>query len=195
MFHGEMNTPRVMRHAAEHRKLQSKADQIAHIHPAIIRHSIDHAVTESQGKAGFSPHDLAAIQLWTRTCAFTLILVPLRLWYRPLWRRRALELKRFLGTCGKRCVVAPASYLDRQPRLQNARLVAASRQARVSATDRMIVMAKLDEAATLSLTDASMLVHAADPAAAVLSLVSQRALSLDPDQTIGPHTVLSMRAD
>lgn len=194
MDYGETLPPRVIRHVSEHRKLLTKADQIALIHPSVHRHAVDYAAAESIGKAGFLPHDLACIQLWTTRCiTFTLILIPLRLYYRPLWRRRAFELKAYLQATGKRCILAPASYLDRQPRLQNARLIAASRCERMSASDRITIMARIDEAVHLSLEDASSLSHAKDPTAAVLNLIAERALQIDTDKIIGPHSLLSMR--
>jgi hypothetical protein len=159
-----------------------------------LRHAVDYAVAEAQGKAGFLPHDLVGIRVWTKTGAFTVILVPLRLWYRTIWKRRAMELKRYLRALGKRCIIAPASYLDRQPRLQNARLIAASRRAEISATDRIVLLAKVDEAIGLSLDQASSCIQAKDPAAAVLYLIAERALCINPDRAIGPNTVLSKRS-
>lgn len=189
----ETFAPRVYRHMSEHKKLLAKTGAVIAIHRAVLRHAKDESIDSVQKRAGFAPYDLVSWQVWTQTCCFTLIVVPLRLWYRPLWKRRAVELKQYLRTLGKRCVVAPASILDRQPRLQNARLVAACSGVHVSATDRLKLMAKLVECTSLSIGDATALVTANDPAAAILNLVAERALALDPDRPIGPHTVITVR--
>lgn len=194
MTRDETIAPRVYRHMSEHKKLEAKTGAVIAIHPAVLRHGQDQSIESIQKRAGFAPYDLVCWQVWTQASCFTLIILPLRLWYRPLWKRRAIELKHHLRTTmGKRCVIAPASLLDRQPRLQNARLVAACGRAQVSATDRFKLMAKLVECTSLSISDATALVTANDPAAAILNLVAERALALDPDRPIGPHTMITVR--
>lgn len=193
MYFESALTPRVLRHVTEHKKLQTKAEQVAAIHLGVTRHAIDHAVLELQSKSGFMAHDLFSLRVWTRLTSFTVVFVPMRLWYRPVWRRRAFELKRYLRSTGTQCILAPASYLDREPRLQNARLVAASKRVELSATDRLLLLRKIDETSSLSLAEASACLDAKDPAAAVLHLVAERALSIDPDRMIGPHSIVALR--
>lgn len=185
--------PRVHRYAVEHKKLLSKITAVASAHGSVIRHHRDALVESLQHKAGFETHDLAAWQIWTKGGSFTIIFVPLRLWYRGIWKRRALELKQFLRSLGKRCIVAPASFVDQQPRLQNAKLIATCGHVHLAASDRMAILAALVESESISITEAAALVHGADPASAVLALVHQGALTLDADKQIGPHTLLRAR--
>jgi hypothetical protein len=185
--------PRVYRYVVEHKKLTAKVTAVASAHGSVIRHYRDPLVESLQHKAGFEPHDLVGWQIWTKTGSFTVIFVPLRLWYRSNWKRRALELKCFLRARGKRCIISPASFVDRQPRLQNAKFIATCARFHVTATDRLNVLAALDEFHSLSIIEAAGLVHGSDPAAALLGLVHQGALALDPDKPIGPHTLLRVR--
>lgn len=188
-----MNTPRVHRYIAEHKKLTSKVVAVASAHGAVLRHHRDALAEASQSKAGFQPYDLAAWQVWTKGGSFTIIFVPLRLWYRPNWKRRAFELKAYLQGRGKRCIIAPASFVDRQPRLQNAKLIATCGRVHLTATDTMNILAAMVERNSISIIDATSLIHSSDPAAALLGLVYKGALALDPDKPIGPHTLLRVR--
>lgn len=171
----------------------SKVTAVASAHSSVARHYRDQFVESLQHKAGFEPHDLLAWQIWTAIGSFTIIFVPLRLWYRPIWKRRAMELKGFLRERGKRCIIAPASFVDRQPRLQNAKLIATCARIHMTATDRLSVLAALVECHSMSIVDAASLIHGSDPAAALLGLVYKGALALDADKPIGPHTLLRAR--
>jgi hypothetical protein len=194
MHQVEPMAPRALRHVSEHKKLLSRASQVAAIHPSIVRHERDVSAEQLLHKAGFEAHDLVALRLRTAHSAFTLLIVPLRLWYRPLWKRRAIELKGYLCEHGRRSIVVPASYFDHQPRLCNARLIASCANCQPSATDRMAVIAKVIEHNTLSLAEATAVVTAHDPVSVILYMIAERVLTVDPNAAIGPHSPLSVRS-
>ena len=85
----------------------------------------------------------------------------------------------------------PASAVMKQPRLNNAKIVAACHGYAVAVSDQVAVLDRLIQMGGLSLQDAASLVDARDPAGAVLSMVSRRQLAVDVSKPIGPNSLLT----
>ncbi|MET3898007.1 hypothetical protein ABIB57_001953 [Devosia sp. UYZn731] len=183
-------TARVRRYQIENKKLTRTACSVAAICPAIERFEIDSRVLALISKTAFASYDLVGLKVRTKMATFTVILVPLRLWYRPMWHRRAIEFRDYMRGQGIRCLVAPASAATKQPRLRNAQLVAACSGLSVRLTDQVTVVSRALQTGGLTLQDAASLIDNSDPAGAVLSMVSRRLLCLPADKPIGPQTVL-----
>lgn len=184
--------PRELRHKIENKKLVEMARHVAAICRAIDSCERDYRVSEMAHKAGFTSHDLVGLRIWAEGAGFTAILVPLRFWYRPLWLHRVIELRDIIRRTGQRCIVAPASVVSKQPRLRNARLVAACNGVAVKISDQVNLLNRIVELGGLSLQDAATLIEARDPAGAVLSMVAKGQLSIESDKPIGPHTWLTL---
>lgn len=186
------NTPRILRHQIEHKKLIDIARHVAAVCPNVDFCEVDVRAAEQSAKFGFSSHDLVCLRLWVEGAGFTVTFVPLRLWHKPLWFRRAIEFRDGVRRSGHRCIIAPTSALMKQPRLTNARLVAACVGYTVKISDQVMILNRLVETGGMSLQDAAGLVDARDPAGAVLSMVSKRQLAIDTSKPIGPHSMLTL---
>lgn len=191
MFQETETSPRLLRYQIEHKKLATKALSVASVLPGVRRCELDLRIGEMAFRAAFGRHDLVALRIWTPTCVFTLVLVPLRLWYKGLWRGRAIELRDYIRAAGIRCIVAPSSAVAQQPRLRNAQLINACQGFAVCVSDQVRVVSKIIESGGMSLQDAASMIRASDPAAAILSLVSKKLLIIELDTPIGPHSVLT----
>lgn len=185
-------TPRELRHKIENKKLMEMARHVAAICRVIDSCEPDFRVGEMAHKVGFTSHDLVGLRIWTEGAGFTVILVPLRFWYRPIWLHRVIELRNLIRRSGQRCLVAPASVVSKQPRLRNARLVAACNGVTVKISDQVSLLNRIVEVGGLSLQEAATLIEARDPAGAVLSMVAKRQLSIEADKPIGPHTLVTL---
>lgn len=183
--------PRVIRHINEHKKVGEMARQVAAMCPAIERCEPDPRVPELASKAAFEKHDLIGVRIWTPTSSFTLILVPLRLWYKALWFTRAIEFRNYMRRLGVRCIIAPASCVQQQPRLRNAQMVAACSGLAVRMTDQMNILGQIIERGNITLEEAAGLMQSSDPAGSVLAMVAKRLVSIDCDKPIGPHSLLT----
>lgn len=188
------NSPRSLRHQIEHKKLFNAARHVATVCHQVDSCEADERLVDLSARCGFSAYDLVGLRLWAQGYGFTLVLVPLRLWYKPLWFHRAIELRDLIRRKGQRCIIAPASTVAKQPRLRNARLVAACTGYSVKITDQVLILDRVVEMGGISLQDAASMLEAHDPAGAVLSMVAKRQLFIDATKPIGPHTVLTVLA-
>jgi hypothetical protein len=139
-------------------------------------------------EVGLAEFDLVCFDVRIRNRRASIVCVPSRLWNRPGAMSMFFELKAEAATLGHRVVLVPESFVRRQPRLDNARLVSAAADIQINATDRMSILEFLLENGGGTLSDVASLVRHPDPVGAILHLVTVGALDIDLNAPILPAT-------
>jgi hypothetical protein len=145
-------------------------------------------IEELARELGLEDHDVVCLDVRVRNRVASLVCVPSRLWNRPGAMAIFFELKGAAAALGQRVMLVPESFVRRQPRLDNSRMVSAAADIEVNATDRMLILEFLLEHGGGTLSDVASLVRHPDPVAAVLHLVTVGALDIDLNAPILPAT-------
>lgn len=186
---------RILRHRRQATKVRVSLGCLATAAGWILSHERDFVAEQLASDMGYLPHDLIFMRLHLRTCEITAVIVPPRLWYRPDRKGRVLQLKRKLKRAGLRPTLVPSCYLNRQPQLQNAQLIASTAAVQVTATNRMRVAALLLEDPCSTISDCvQVLPEHPDPFGAVLKLVIEGTVEVDMSKPITPHSMISLAA-
>ncbi|MBN9335196.1 hypothetical protein [Devosia sp.] len=148
-------------------------------------------VEEMAAELGFAAHDLAIADVRTRKIV-TLIVVPHGKWSDPLWRCKAIELRRRARKAGHRAVLVPQFVAEREPRLTNSKLVARAAGVRMDATTSMIAISHLLDNGACGLAEVAAQLRHRDPFGAVLNLVTMGLVNIDMARPITPHSTVDL---
>lgn len=143
---------------------------------------------------GIADPDYVCFDLRVKRQRASVICVPSRLWVRPAAMSAFFELKAAGAALGHRIVLVPEQFVRRQPRLDNARMVASTLDVEIDPTDRMNILEFLLEHGGGTLSDVAGLVRHPDPVAAVLHLVTVGALDIDLNAPILPASEVRFAA-
>lgn len=176
--------------------LAAKLDAVLATHPAVRAVSPDPVAEALSNGLGGAARELAIRRVrLVGAGPVSVAAVPSAAWHDPGAKVSALSLRRAAAHLGRRVVLVTEAWLDREPRLANALLVASCASAPVAPRDRLSLMsALLDAGGELPLADAAeVMTSADDPVAAVLALGAHRVLALGMDEPVGPATRVSPR--
>lgn len=152
-------------------------------------------VAEIGIELGLERHDFCALEVRIGKRRAVLVCVPSRLWNNPNDMEVFHELKALSRVHGYDVLLVPQSFIQRQPRLDNAMLVSGTAEAKVSPTDRMNVLGHLIEHGDATLYELAGLVKHSDPISSILHLVTTGALYLDLNARITPHSLVHLSSD
>jgi hypothetical protein len=141
---------------------------------------------------GFEPHDLAIADARVDRRILTLICVPHHIFKQPHRLSHAIELRSLSRQAGFSAVIVPQGFVEREPRLGNAQLMAGTARIKVDATTRMTVLAYLIENGGCCLSEIAALIEHPDPFGAVLQLAGTGAVSIDMSASISPYSVVDV---
>ncbi len=103
------------------------------------------------------------------------------------------RLRRRESRANRHLVLVGETTIDRQPRLANALLITECAGFLPSASGRLAVIALLAESGATELAALlPLLRRQVDPAASVLALVAAKALAVDLDRPLGPHSLVRL---
>jgi hypothetical protein len=153
---------------------------------------VDRFVTGLATGLGLDADKLVILRVLVRTTPVTLVIVPDALWHGPADHARLLELKDTASFADHRCVLVPEGYIQRQPRLSNARLIESSLTKQVTADQRLRLLAFLIEAGPSSLAQCACEIGHPDPASAILQLSAAGIVTVDVRAHIGPGTLVDL---
>jgi hypothetical protein len=120
--------------------------------------------------------------------SFHIVTAPIGVWRRNF--ERLLDLKHKAAERNERVVLVPPSFIQREPRLGNARMVAEAFQISITGEDRMAVLIHLLENGGFSnFHDCAMsVVNNESPFSCVLSMAGMGLVDIDLGKPITPHT-------
>ena len=121
----------------------------------------------------------------------TLICVPADKWSGPL-RFRLRALKAEAATLGHRCVLVPANFVRRQPRLENSQAIMRNRAVRVSATARLRIVGLLIDQGWATIMDCCSALDHPDAVGALFHLIAVGTIRIDLNQPITPFTIVEL---
>lgn len=162
---------------------------------ACFRHPIREGtgmVEDQAGLLGLGGSDFALINVAIGMRPVALVCVPERHWRDASMMVTFRELKRVAKGFGETVVLLPEGFVMRQPRLENAMLIAETRGAAMTATDRMSILGRLLEDGSATLSELASGIRHPDPVSAVLSLVTSGLLDMNLNAAILPTSVITM---
>lgn len=176
----------------EVRRLRRNAMTLVSAHPETSYLGADSLVEHLAGQEGFGPHELAIIRVLISASRHTIICVPERLWNGPSSKRQLIAVRRAANRVGRNAILVPEAFIQRQPRLSNARAVEAASSVVVTAEQRMAVLVHLIENGYSTLYDCACAVNHDSPFSCVLHLVSIGALRMDDSRPLSPNTRIDL---
>lgn len=131
--------------------------------------------------------DLATAAIVMGDASFILVCVRQARWHDPGFMERLQALRSEERDIGKRVVLIPEAFVQRQPRFQHTKPVARAAGYRVTPKSRMMILAALVERGPTSLKNCATLVENThpDPVGCILHLVSTGAVWMDLDRRLG----------
>jgi len=178
-------------HTLPARRLRRNTLSLVNASPALTILGPDRYVENLAAGLGFREDRLVILRILAHLTPVTLIVVPSEMWGSPQDRLRLLELKADAAFADHRCILVPEGIIQRQPRLENARLIETSGTS-VNADQRLALMAYLIEAGPSSLLDCAKAIQHDTPAAAILHLSAAGIIVLHADSHIGPDTIVEL---
>lgn len=176
-------------------RLRRSAEALLLSHRAINFVGEHDEVSELGIALGLERHDFCALEVHIKDRRAVLVCVPSRLWQRSDEMSVFHDLKLVSATHGYQVLLVPESFVRRQPRNDNALLIAGTANFHVSPTDRMSILGHLIEHGDASIYELAGLVKHSDPISAVLHLVTTGALYLDLNTRITPHSIVHLTPD
>lgn len=134
---------------------------------------------------------LAGVKVGGRTA--TLVCAPYLVWTQHA--KRLLAFKHDAQLADRKVVLVPESVVQRQPRLNNALMVANASEVHVPPTGRMQILAHLiDNGSRSTIRECSTVLDHPDPVAAVFALIASGVLSIDLTRLIVPDSIVELAA-
>lgn len=137
------------------------------------------------------PSDAVITKLRTNTRSFTVVVATSRAWEHS--RDALIAMKQDARRTQHRVLLMPAGRLRRATFLTNCALVGTSRNVRITATDRMAIIARLRDDPCASLEDCAREIGGHDdPVGAVLAMVAEGFLRMDLRAPMRPESQVSV---
>jgi hypothetical protein len=174
------------------RRLRRNAISLIRAHPLIEILCVDKFVCGLATGLGLDADCLVIFRVLVHLMPVTLVIVPNAMWNAPSDHARLLELKSTAAFTGHRCVLVPEAFIQRQPRLDNSRLIESSGTTSVTADQRLSLLAHLISNGASSLADCAGAISHDTPAAAVLQMAAAGIVTLRGKGHIGPGTLISL---
>jgi hypothetical protein len=141
---------------------------------------------------GLDHRDLALVHIEIGRKPVVLAAIPSRLWHDGDAMALLRELKSRCHVQGENLVLVPERFVLRQPRLDNAVLMAGSRSTAMPTSDRMMVLGHLIEHGSATLMELAAQIRHPDPVTALLGMVSAGLIDMNLDRPILPTSLVSM---
>ncbi|WP_173088685.1 hypothetical protein [Devosia sp. 1635] len=174
-----------------YRRLKRNALSIINASPTISLLEPDKVVTGLAAGIGLDTSQLVILRVIVGFSPVTLVIAPTTVWTSPADHLKLLELKNTAAFIGCRTVLVPEGIIQRQPRLDNSRLIENS-GAHVTADQRIELMAHLIEHGPTALVDLAKSIQHDTPVAAILNLAASGVLIVESGRIIGPYTVVHL---
>jgi len=184
-------THRLVDTSLARRRLKRNALSIINASPSISLLEPDKVVTGLAAGVGLDTTQLVILRVIVGFALVTLVIAPTTIWTAPADHLKLLELKNTAAFMGYRTVLVPEGFIQRQPRLDNSRLIENS-GAHVTADQRIELMAYLIEHGPTAMIDLAKSIRHDTPVAAILNLAASGVLIVEGNRAIGPYTVVHL---
>jgi hypothetical protein len=141
---------------------------------------------------GLDERDFAVVHVSVDRRRVALAAIPSRLWHDSDAMALFRELKAACAILGEHVVLVPEGFINRQPRLDNAMLMAGSRHIVVPIGDRMSILEHLLENGSATLSELASGLRHPDPVNAIMAMVTGGLLDMNLDRPIMPTTIVTM---
>ncbi len=151
----------------------------------------DDCVRDLASFHGLQNCDAFVVKLRSNTKSFTLIAATSRAWEQK--RSALLSTKHDARRARRHVLLTTAGWLRRPAFLDNCALIGTSRSLRITATDRMAIIARVRENPGVSLEDCALEIAShVDPVGAVLKMVGEGLLRMDLRTPMSPDVCVSV---
>lgn len=174
------------------RRLRRNTLSLINAHHAMQILCVDKFVTGLATGLGLDAENLVILRVLVHMTPVTIVVTPNALWTSPSDHARLIELKETAAFTGHRCVLVQEGFIQRQPRLDNSRLVEASGTTAVTADQRISLLAYLIANGPSPLADCAAAISHETPAAAILQMSASGIVTLTCNGHIGPETIISL---
>lgn len=183
------------RHRRDMDRLRRGAEALILSHRGVSYVGEHDEVAEIGIELGLERHDFCTLEVRIKDRRVVVVCVPSRHWQSKATMETFHELKALSVLHGYTVLLVPQSFIQRQPRFDNAMLVSPTAGVTVSPSDRMSILGHLIEHGDASVYELASLVKHGDPISCVLHLVTTGALHLDLNTRITPHTLIGLSQD
>ena len=156
-----------------------------------LRHN-NGIVTRQAEELGLDERDFALVHVSVDRRSVALVAIPTRLWHDNKAMTLFHELKAGCAILGEHVVLVPEGFITRQPRLDNAMLMASARDVVMPISDRMSILEHLMETGSATLSELASGLRHPDPVNAIMGMVTSGLLDMNLDRPIMPNTVVTM---
>jgi hypothetical protein len=173
------------------RRLRKNAMMLINAHPRTEYVGNDRPVEAMAASKGFLPTELAILRIAIGPERYTLVCVPEHVWH---CRKDALlALKRLADLVDRHCILVPEFVIQRQPRLNTARMIEEACGVHVTPSQRMALMVHLIEKGSSStMIDCAQTIDHPAPFSAILQMVVIGMLRVDPAIEILADTIVHL---
>jgi hypothetical protein len=172
------------------RRLNRNLVSLIEAHPKACLLGRDPLAEQLAQESGFSDNDLAILRVGFDGVALTVVGVPDQIWGCPDQMARLFEIKRVVGLMRRRIVLLPATFFQRQPRLNNSRMLERASDISINRAARMVLFFHLVKHGHSSLHECACAISDAHehPYGAVLQMAATGAIKIDLRQPIRPES-------
>ena len=174
-----------------YRRLKRNTLSLISASPSIALLEPDKLVSGLAAGVGLDARNLVVLRVIVGVIPVTLLVVPATCWNSPMDRLKLFEVKSAAAFLGHRAVLVPEGFIQRQPRLNNCRLIEKS-DVHVTADQRVGIMAYLIENGPTALIDLAKAMRHDTPVAGILHLAADGVVEIDSGRTIGPYTTVRL---
>jgi hypothetical protein len=173
------------------RRLRRNAVSLLNANPKTRYLGDDRAVEAMAASRGFLSSELAILRVAIGPERYTLVCAPENVWH--CRKPDLLALKRLAELVKRHCILVPECAIQRQPRLNTARMIEDACGVRVTPDQRMALLVHLIEnGSSSSMIDCARAVDHPAPFSAILHLVAMGVLRVDPAHEILPETMVCL---
>lgn len=137
---------------------------------------------------GFGAPDMAVLRVAIAGTRYTMVCVPYDVWHSEEAKIRLMDLKRRANEALRNCILVPASFIEREPRLANSRAINDAVAVTVTMENRMAVLIHLVESGYSTLYDCAKVIDHPSPFSCVLSMVAMGIIRMDISKVMSPET-------
>lgn len=169
-----------------HHRLERNLNHLVAADPDIDNLGQDLEILAMLKEHGLEERDVATARIGVGDATFVLLCVSQARWHDPHFAAQHHDIQSDAGELGKRVVIIPEAYVQRQPRFQGTKPVARIAGYPITTRARMRLLAKLAAQGSTSLMNCAALVEDTnpDPVGSILTLVSTGVLWMNLDQSL-----------
>lgn len=174
------------------RRLRKNAISLLQARPESVPLGDDGLVSSIAKMEGLGARDVTILRVAISGTRYTLVCVPHVVWHDEDCKPRLMAIRRRANQARRNCVLVPASFIEREPRLTNSRAINDALGVAVTMENRMAVLIHLVENGYSTLYDCANVIEHPNPFSCVLSMVAMGIIRMDLSKVMTPETRIDL---